>query len=222
MHLSEAGKPYFDLVVIDEAHYFRHKESDSFRVNAATRFFGDPSDPNSCPIADKVLLLTATPNHSSSRDILKIVSYFTTQFDTKNYQEILDTICIRRLRRLGINSLNKYNYRKEIESESNFNNNPLSELFFALYQHELAKKVNKDEQDRKKKGGGSSRMLKYLEGVEFIPTERSTAPEEGENENLHNDFNVGSDTDILLELSQTYQTIFGNTPSHPKYDKWLS
>lgn len=219
MHLSEEGKPYFDLVVIDEAHYFRHKEGDSFRVNAATRFFGDPSDPCSCPIADKVLLLTATPNHSSSRDILKIVSYFTTRFDTKNYQEILDTLCIRRLRRLGTNSLNKYNYRKEIESESNFNNNPLSELFFALYQHELVKKVNKDEQERKRKGGGSSRMLKYLEGVEFIPTERSTAVNEGDNENLHNDFNVGSDTDILLELSQTYQSIFESTPSHPKYDK---
>lgn len=36
---AEEGKPYFDLVVIDEAHYFRRKDGESLRVQSANAFF---------------------------------------------------------------------------------------------------------------------------------------------------------------------------------------
>lgn len=222
MKYSNVKKSYFDLVIIDEAHYFRHKDGDSFRANAATMFFGNPDNEQVIPIAEKVLLLTATPNHSKSEDISNIVSYFTSFYKTKTYKEILDTLCIRRLRRLGTHSQNKYNYRQEIESESNFNNNPLSELFFALYQHELVKKVNQQEQGKKTKGGGASRILKYLEGVEFIPTIQTEKKELADKENINTDFNIGSDTEILIEMSKEYHKIFDTNPSHPKYDKLVS
>lgn len=213
---AEEGKPYFDLVVIDEAHYFRRKDGESLRVQSANTFFGDPLNPKVQPIAENVLLLTATPNHSSSKDISNIVSYFTNKFIEKEYKDVLETICVRRLRRLSKESLNKYNYREEIESQSNFENNPLSETFFALYQHELAKKVS---QTKGKTGRGVSRMMKYLEGVEFIPFEKNSEKDDSSDKNLTTDFSKGEDAEILLDISKRYYEIFSSNPNHPKYDK---
>ena len=216
LNYAEEGKPYFDLVIIDEAHYFRRKDGESLRVQSANAFFGDPSKPEIPPITENVLLLTATPNHSSSKDILNIVSYFTNNFKDKDYKDVLAAICVRRLRRLSKESLNKYNYREEIESQSNFENNPLSETFFALYQHELAKKVS---QNKVKSGGGISRMMKYLEGVEFIPIEKNIEKENSEVKHITPDFTKGEDTEILLDISKKYYNIFSSNPKHPKYDK---
>jgi hypothetical protein len=213
---AEEGKPYFDLVVIDEAHYFRRKDGESLRVQSANAFFGDPLNPKVQPIAENVLLLTATPNHSSSKDISNIASYFTNKFVEKEYKDVLETICVRRLRRLSKESLNKYNYREEIESQSNFENNPLSETFFALYQHELAKKVS---QTKGKTGRGVSRMMKYLEGVEFIPFEKNGDKDDTSDKNLTTDFSKGEDAEILLDISKRYYEIFSSNPNHPKYDK---
>ena len=216
MQYAEDGKPYFDLVVIDEAHYFRRKDGESLRVQSANIFFGDPLNPKTQPIAENVLLLTATPNHSSSKDISNIVSYFTNKFADKEYKDVLETICVRRLRRLSKESLNKYNYREEIDSQSNFENNPLSETFFALYQHELAKKVS---QTKGKTGRGVSRMMKYLEGVEFIPFEKNDDKDDSTDKNLTTDFAKGEDAEILLSISKKYYQIFSSNPNHPKYDK---
>lgn len=206
-------KPYFDLVVIDEAHYFRNKDGNSFRVKSAETFFGSPD--STIRLADKVLLLTATPNHSSSNDIVNITAYFTSKFENKEYKEILNTICVRRLRKLGINSLNKYNYRKEIETPSTFKDNPLSEMFFALYQHDLVLKINNTVDKKGKRNYG---MMKYLEGVEFIP---SNIQSNSTNDTKGNDYSVGEDFDILHQISKKYKSIFLNEPSHPKYDKLI-
>lgn len=35
---SEKGKPYFDLIIVDEAHYFRHAEGNSIRTQTANIF----------------------------------------------------------------------------------------------------------------------------------------------------------------------------------------
>jgi superfamily II DNA or RNA helicase len=219
LRFSYDNKPYFDLVVIDEAHYFRKKDGESLRVNSAIHFFGDPVADVNKKLVDKVLLLTATPNHSSSNDISNIVSYFTSKFNNNEYKEILDTICVRRLRRLSSESLNKYNYRHEIESQSNFQHNPLSESFFALYQHELAKKVN---QQKGKSQGGISRMMKYLEGVEFIPNNENIVNEGIPENQLTADFSNGEDAEILSILTKKYNEIFNTHPNHPKYDKLIN
>jgi len=217
--LSPNKKPYFDLVIIDEAHYLRNKDGLSLRVNSAKIFFGDPAVAAQKPMAQKVLLLTATPNHSSSRDIKNIVSYFTDRFEDNGYKEILDKICIRRLRRLSSKALNKYNYRHERVSISDFKNKPLSEMFFGLYQHELAKEVNRNKKGVK----GSSGMMKYLEGVEFLPTveeiNEDVDTNEDENKGNSTDYRKGSDAQMLLHLSKKYFEIFDTYPSHPKYEK---
>ncbi|MFM9056626.1 MAG: DEAD/DEAH box helicase family protein, partial [Bacteroidota bacterium] len=97
---SNRRKPFFDLLIIDEAHYFRHKQGNSLRVNTANAFFGDPAGKD-IPLAESVLLLTATPNHTSSDDIRNIVSYFSTRHASNSHEQILDELCVRRLRRLS-------------------------------------------------------------------------------------------------------------------------
>ncbi len=221
---ADHNKPYFDLVIIDEAHYFRNKEGGSLRVNSAGIFFGDPAIPDTIKIAKQVLLLTATPNHSSSNDIKNIVSYFTEKFQNSTYKQILDEICIRRLRRLSTKALNKYNYRQETPSASDFREKPLSEMFFGLYQHELAKEISKNQKIKTHAGGSVSRMMKYLEGIEFLPqendaSENEDATEESESKSNSSDYDTGTDRLLLTKLSQKYYHIFNESPSHPKYEK---
>lgn len=218
---SKEKKAFFDLVIVDEAHYLRKKDGDSLRVNSAREFFGDPFSDNCVPLASKVLLLTATPNHSSSKDIGNIVSYFTDVFRKESYDKILEKICVRRLRRLSKNGYNKYHYRHEIAAPSDFKENPLSEMFFGLYQHELAKELNRNKTE-KFSDRGISRMMKYLEGVEFIPFEKQQPQSEGseeESKSNSSDYTTGSDTQILLEMSRKFNEIFVKNPKHPKYDK---
>lgn len=220
--LSNTAKdtPYFDLVVIDEAHFFRRKASGSLRVEVAKHFFGDPELPNAAKLAHKVLLMTATPNHSHASDILNMVSYFTTDFQGKTYQDVLNQICVRRLRRLGQGerAKNKYNYREEKPSASDFKGNPLAETFFALYQHELAKQAKKHSGSSK---SGSASMIKYLEGLEFIPHEMANDTTNEEEKKNSTDFKKGHDTELLVTLSQRFRKIFNEHPNHPKYDKLI-
>lgn len=222
---SDRSKPYFDLVIIDEAHYLRNVDGSSQRVHAARSFFGNPSNSTETQLAAKTLLLTATPNHSSARDIKNITSYFTDRYhDEENYKKILKQICIRRLRRLSSGGYNKYQYRHEQELESSFEKDPLGEMFFGLYQHNLAKAIH---QSRVKTGGGSKwQMMRYLDGVEFIPSEESLKKQKADlDENAaeekalkSQDFIKGKDAEILLRLSKNYMSIFQSNPAHPKYE----
>lgn len=217
------SRPFFDLIIIDEAHYLRNKEADSLKAHSAKILFGDPNMSNYTPISKKILLLTATPNHSSSNDIRNIVSYFSSKYTDKNYKDILDSLCIRRLRRLGSKAMNKYNYRLELPSPSDFKDSPLSEMFFGIYQHDLVREIHTNQKE-KKTGSGISGMMKYLEGIEFLPQgeqQSSYDPEVEDDENKGNstDYSKGSDAHILNKLSRKYKEIFTKYPSHPKYEK---
>lgn len=217
---EDKSKPYFDLIIIDEAHYLRNVDGSSQRVNAAMGFFGDPEDKSSTPLAARALLLTATPNHSSARDIRNITSYFTTRYaEEENYKRILDDICIRRLRRLSKDGFSKYEYRHEKELESSFEKDPLGEMFFGLYQHNLARAIH--QSSNKSKGGSRWQMMRYLEGVEFIPTEAPSKEQQDPAEEKalkSQDFSKGQDAEILFRLSEKYIDIFSNNPAHPKYE----
>jgi superfamily II DNA or RNA helicase len=215
---AEKGTPYFDLIIVDEAHYFRHVEGSSIRAQTAKTFFGE-SRKTKTRIAKQVLLLTATPNHGSAKDVRSIVSYFTDAFVDAEPNDILDALCVRRLRRLGTAGFNKYNYREEREHASDFSHDPLGEMFFGLYQHELAKEAIKQQQ----KGGGRgiTRMLRYLEGVELIPQKiaRPDTEDEDNRNEQKGDFSRGADAHILQSLSHQYNQIFKQHPGHPKYDE---
>jgi hypothetical protein len=201
---------YFDLVIIDEAHYFRNVDGDSLRVNSAKTFFGEGES----RINRRALLLTATPNHTSSNNIRSIVSYFDDGlYSESKYDEILNDICLRRFRRLSEKGKVKYNYRKEISRSSDFKEDPMSELFFGIYQKQLVADYAKGVMHGSKKN-----ILGFLEGTEFIPKETHVGSEEMEWKE-GSDFSTGTDSRILMSLSQKYQSIFdGAPPSHPKYE----
>lgn len=148
----------FDLVIIDEAHYFRNFDGNSLRVNTAKGFFG--ADGRTKKLSKRFMLMTATPNHSADYDINKIVKFFSNTYDAFSAQEILENIGLRRFRLLA--NKNKYEYREENVSPAKFNNSqPLSEMFFALYQ----KKLTEERYNAQSK----SFLFGYLEGNEIIP-----------------------------------------------------
>lgn len=205
-HLKKAlGARGFDLLVIDEAHYLRNANGTSQRSAAARALFGPADD----RLAARTLLMTATPSHTSMQDISAILGYFTDVADQEP-GDLLATHALRRLRRMqGLrHGHDKYSYRHEHAHRASFDGDPLSELFFALYQKRLVQQQSQD----------SRRYLYgYLEGFEsFTPSMPITAA----NEEEHipgRDFHGSPDTRILSELARLHQR-FNLAAAHPKYD----
>jgi len=221
---SEAEDPPFDLLITDEAHYYRDKTGGSLRVSTASGFFGDEK---SGRIADRILLLTATPNHTSLENIETILSYFTNTdalADPKSSEEIdsrdraeqlLSSVGLRRYRTLA--GKIKYQYREEKEVESDFSSSPGSELFFALYQKLLVQKLKELEKSKKE---NRRLFFGYLEGFEsFTPAEKVSEAEYDDERKESPDFARSLDSKILTELSKEYYRCYKSSPSHPKYDR---
>lgn len=198
----------FDLIIIDEAHYFRNSNGDSIKVNVAKKFFGM----DNTRLSKKVLLLTATPNHNKSNDIKNIVNYFDPKLGEKDFDVILKSICLRRYRRLSKHDLMKYDYREEEAVKASFEEDAMSELFFALYQKEVVRKLMSEEGNRK------NNILEFLEGTEFIPTEIESKDDSADKNIEGKDFKQGKDSTILIKQSGKFREIFTQSPSHPKYN----
>lgn len=195
----------FDLIVIDEAQYFRNR-SDSLRSQAAEILFKDIS----CP----VLLMSATPNHSSVNDLKNIVSYFSD--DLKDDKNLWNKLVIRRFRVLSTKGLVKYNYRQEIEIPASFKEGIVdkNEIFFALYQKRLLEEsLNNDM-------GKGREFWRYLEGTEFDPKQfKALASNQDNDEEIKgNDHETAEDRTILKELVSKFKKAYRNTPENPKYE----
>ena len=223
---SKFGVQPFDLLIVDEAHYYRNRKGGSLRVNTAAGFFGDDG---SGRIADRVLLLTATPNHTSLENIETIISYFAdvdTLLGTKGRHELdsrgraerlMDSIGLRRYRTLA--GKIKYQYRNENAVESDFASSKPSEIFFALYQKRLVQELKAQE----KPGRENRRVFfGYLEGFEsFTPSEEVSESEYDDEKRESTDFSKRWDSAILSDLSKAYHRCYRAPPSHPKYDKMI-
>ncbi|CAI8765468.1 Type III restriction endonuclease subunit R [Pseudomonas sp. IT-P12] len=212
---SSLGNKGFDLVVVDEAHYFRNADGGSQRAKAARKFFGEVGG----RLGQKALLLTATPSHSSLRDIASILGYFIdppADGSQPAPDKLLTQYALRRLRLMqGAEGYrNKYNYRHEKTLPASFHNNPEAEMFFALYQKKLV-------QQQGHKSGGRRFLYGYLEGFESVGTQpgsaaSATAPLE--QEHSAQAFSGAPDTGILTQLTQLHREYFQSHPDHPKYD----
>lgn len=157
----------FDLAIIDEAHYLRNKNGGSQRTEAAQAFFQNADS----QLAQKVLLLTATPNHTNKTDIANILSYFVTSDylpfkNAKNdAQKLMQTFGLRRLRVLSVGegdetqNFGKYEYRDEQALPATFAAHPEAEAFFAIYQKRLVSELEHSKEKRHLTYG-------YLEGFE--------------------------------------------------------
>ena len=226
----------FDLLIVDEAHYFRNKDGDSQRAGAADVFFHG--------LAKNVLLMTATPNHSDPKNVQSMVSYFDgpeNNLSRLNSVEILQKIGMRRFRILSEkNPKIKYQYRNEEAPKARFTDDISGEFFFACYQKLLVEKFLSAREEGKKlkaKDAEKGRIFYgYLEGFEFIPDRKKDKPpieydnsdaedDEGESEadGKSTDFKSSYDTEILLKLSEAYRKMHDNEiPPHPKYDKLVN
>ncbi|UVM39521.1 DEAD/DEAH box helicase family protein [Pseudomonas sp. B21-017] len=212
---SSLGDKGFDLVVVDEAHYFRNADGESQRAKAARKFFGEKGD----RLGQKVLLLTATPSHSSPRDIASILGYFIdTPADGQqpDPDELLAKYALRRLRLMqGAQGYrNKYNYRHEKSLPASFHGNPEAEMFFALYQKKLV-------QQQGQNGNGRRFLYGYLEGFESIGTQLDVDvidAAQAQQDHSTQAFTGAPDTRILTHLTQLHREYFHSHPEHPKYD----
>lgn len=205
----------FDLIIVDEAHYFRNRDGHSQRVIAAQAFFGAPD----ARLGDKVLLLTATPSHTRLSDVHNILGYFV-EYDKEadhSAAALIKRYGLRRLRRMqGRNGhYSKREYRYEKDRPCDFGQRPESEMFFALYQKKLVTEL-KMTRDKK------SLLYGFLEGFESVgrsgETSQPDALADGEAEDdTGKDFSKAKDTDLLARLTAQYSSTFGRFPDHPKY-----
>ncbi|UVL08320.1 DEAD/DEAH box helicase family protein [Pseudomonas rhodesiae] len=212
---SSLGDNGFDLIVVDEAHYFRNADGGSQRAKAARKLFGEPGN----RLGQKVLLLTATPSHSSLKDIAAILGYFIdTPVDGRQLEpdELLTKYALRRLRLMqGAQGYrNKYNYRHEKALPASFQDNPEAEMFFALYQKKLV-------QQQGQAGGNRRFLYGYLEGFESIGAKLDADvmdAAQAEQDHSTQAFSGAPDTKILNHLTQLHREYFPSYPEHPKYD----
>lgn len=200
----------FDLIIVDEAHYFRNRHGDSQRAAAAQAFFGNKQE----RLGSNVLLLTATPNHSSPRNVYDIFSYFIEipeRYAKDDVRGLMQDFAIRRLRKMQ--GLSKYAYRNERAIATSFSGQADAELFFALYQKQLVTEMSKQ-------GTGRRMLYGYLEG--FESTGSRVTEYSDKDEQIHDDFNKAFDSELLSNLTRQFQDIYHRLPDHPKYDQLVN
>ena len=224
--LARNNETPFDLIVFDEAHYLRNAHADTNRSLVAHSFFAKRDIKNyegqkdaMAFLSKKALLLTATPNHSSSKNIESIVNIFNNDFKGITAADILDQICVRRFRRL--NGKTKHQYRKEMDEPVEMNCIK-EKLFFAMYQRSLVKhkaEQFKKQKDTSKKQNPYRLLYGYLEGFEFLPTKKSETLKQTKDQNTSSDFDTRDDKKVIQELAEAHYKVYKHYPIHPKYTK---
>lgn len=219
--LRALGKQGFDLVIIDEAHYFRNSQGGSQRTAAAKEFFGEDGR----RIGQRALLITATPSHTRLRDVANILGYFIGTKETASdrpAEELMRKYALRRFRIMAGNghSFTKHQYRREVATPCDFDGRPEAEMFFALYQRKLIHELGVLDEKRRVLYG-------FLEGFESAGVGDSTPAEsDGDQadsrDEREKDFSSADDTQLLSKMSQDYRGIFGFAPDHPKYGRLVA
>lgn len=211
------GSGGFDLVIVDEAHYFRNTHGGSQRVAAAGAFFGGPGD----RLAQRALLLTATPSHTHLGDVPNILGFFLKTHDELrdcDPEKLMRAHALRRFRIMAGTGFTKHQYRAERAMPCDFAGQHSAEVFFALYQRRLVHELGATEEKRRMLYG-------FLEGFESAgPDDKLEAPPQADGkpapEDHHaEDFHKASDTELLRSLSQEFRQHHTEAPAHPKYGR---
>jgi hypothetical protein len=206
----------FDLIIVDEAHYFRNTDGGSQRAAAAGAFFGSPKH----RLGQRMLVLTATPSHTHLSDVASVLSYFTELGEngrSRRPDELMEKFALRRFRIMNgaDGGHTKHRYRREIATPCDFTGRPEAEAFFALYQHKLVHDLKLFSEKRRVLYG-------FLEGFESsgpdkkMQVEQICSVELTDNERSEN-FTTADDTRLLHEMSKDYRDAFRCAPDHPKY-----
>ena len=224
--------PFFDLVLIDEAHNFRKNMESSSRNRYLSIILGTNSDPSIAKQivkkVDNVLLLSATP---FDRDIHQLINQLemvgmndysnalkAAKDDKAKIVAVLQKFMSRRLNELEIgNKLYTRNqYRIEERSEAAIKLETIDKkLIVALVQ----KKVGELLDDDKFKGQYQTGMLASFES--YLPSsKKSTTQVEAEFDDLSaGDVTKAVDSNIITYLHNSYTKEFNATSlPHPKMD----
>lgn len=211
------GPDGFDLVIVDEAHYFRNPLGGSQRVAAASAFFGGPEG----RLGQRALLLTATPCHTQLGDVANILGFFLkTHGDLRDRdpEELMRSYALRRFRIMAGTALTKHQYRAEHAMPCDFADRPEAEVFFALYQRKLVHELGAAEEKRRMLYG-------FLEGFESagasdtLGAALDTDGQLSSEDHYPEDFHKASDTELLRTLSREFRQFFPSAPEHPKYGR---
>lgn len=214
---SVLGSDGFDLVIVDEAHYFRNTHGGSQRVAAAGAFFGGPGN----RLAQRALLLTATPSHTQLGDVPNILGFFLKDHNELRDcapEELMRVHALRRFRIMASTDFTKHQYRAELAMPCNFADQHSAEVFFALYQRRLVHQLSATEERRRMLYG-------FLEGFESAgPDDQLEALSQADGETYDDDhhaddFHKASDTELLRRLSQEFRQYHTEAPAHPKYGR---
>jgi superfamily II DNA or RNA helicase len=192
----------FDLVIIDKAHQYRNYHNDyeaNNRTTNAEKIFESTPE-------IKILLMTATPLHSSKNDIFNIVSVFKKSIiePNDNAQNIMKKFMVRRLRVMAKN-YNKYHYRYEQDIEVGMQSQKddyKNELFFAMLQREIIHSLQSIDYSK------SKNLLDLLEGTTFDDDYIQANSIDDEDKSVKNEFN---------KIVKSFKELYGDFPSNQKY-----
>lgn len=222
--------PTFDLIIIDEAHNFKHGFDSSDRNKVLSRVLGINGEDDYVPRVKNALLLSATPydrNLQQLRNQLNLVGKkHLLPDDIENSDqtliiESLQKFMVRRLNTLKINDKEhtRNMYRREWRS------GPKAEIFLesdeqklvtALVQKKVGEVINK-------KGDNPSFQMGMLASFEsFMETTKSEPTEfDGEKSDLTD--TDAQDRKIISTLVESYvDNDLGRTLPHPKMDSVVS
>ena len=233
--------PTFDLVVIDEAHNFKHNFESSDRNRVLSKMLGireeDRNDTNIRQRVNHALLLSATPydrDLEQLRNQLKLVGKddllpeILRSQEKEKIQESLSKFMVRRLNTLKINdkphTRNMYRHERrsgegaEIRLESDE-----QKLITALVQKKVLELLDKKAtQDKKaiKKRASPSFQTGMLASFESYADSTKSGAVEYDTDSLEKDNQNVEDRHIIGAISDSYKKAeLGTTLPHPKMDK---
>ena len=220
--------PFFDLVLIDEAHNFRKSMNSSSRNKYLSIILGTNEEFNTVQKVDNVLLLSATP---FDRDINQLINQLemvgmndyanalrAAKDDKAKTVAVLQKFMSRRLNELEIGTklYTRNQYRIEERSEAAIKLETIDKkLIVALVQ----KKVGELLDDDKFKGQYQTGMLASFES--YLPSSKKSSTQvEAEFDDLSaGDVTKAVDSNIITYLHDSYTKEFNETSlPHPKMD----
>lgn len=222
--------PTFDLVVIDEAHNFKHSFESSARNRALSRILGFNDEPgeNYRRRVNSALLLSATPfdvnpvhlynqlNLVGKAHLLPEQEHW---HDHGQLKEAMARFMVRRLNELPIqgkrHTRNMYRreWRKGERAEIGFDSDE-HKLITALVQKHVGDVLNK-------KGGNPSFQLGLLASFESYAQTTRSGPVEFDGEKLPDTHRDAQDRHLIAAIRESYvvDEKFGKSLPHPKMDQ---
>ena len=218
--------PTFDLVIIDEAHNFKHDFESSHRNRVLSAVLGFREDGNYIKRAKHALLLSATPydrNINHLRNQLKLVGHGDLLPDDiadderERIESHLSKFLVRRLNRLQIagNTYTRNMYRREWrqgdQAEITLQSDE-QKLVTALVQKKVGEMLDK-------KGANPSFQMGLLASFESYAESTRSAAVEFDGDQSEKSGSDAKDRHVIGAISDSFiRSGLGRTLPHPKMD----